>query len=87
MEPAQVRGEFADYYYDQLTEFNGGKPQMVKGYTTDNYTDWAIEFINGKGRADKQKPGISGSATAPCTDHLRRLTVTRAITRTPSRHA
>ena len=45
-----------NYYYDQLTEFNGGKPKMVKGYTTDNYTDWAIEFINGKGRADKQKP-------------------------------
>ena len=41
--------------YDQLTEFNGGKPKMVKGYTADNYTDWAIDFINGKGRADKQK--------------------------------
>ena len=45
-----------NYYYDQLTEFNGGEPKMVKGYTTDNYTNWAIEFINGKGRADKKKP-------------------------------
>ena len=45
-----------NYYYDQLTEFNGGKARLVKGYTTDNYTDWAIEFINGKGRADQQKP-------------------------------
>ncbi|MBG88264.1 MAG: sulfatase [Verrucomicrobiales bacterium] len=44
-----------NYYYDQLTSFNGGKPKMVKGYTTDNYTKWAIEFINGKGR-DKRKP-------------------------------
>ena len=45
-----------NYYYDQLTEFNGGEPKMVKGYTTDNYTNWAIEFINGKGRTDKNKP-------------------------------
>ena len=45
-----------NYYYDQLTEFNGGKPQMVKGYTTDNYTEWAVEFINSKGRTDKKKP-------------------------------
>lgn len=44
-----------NYYYDQLTSFNGGKPKMVKGYTTDNYTEWAIEFINGKGH-DPQKP-------------------------------
>jgi arylsulfatase A-like enzyme len=44
-----------NYYYDQLTSFNGGEPRMVKGYTTDNYTRWAIEFINGKGR-DPQKP-------------------------------
>ncbi len=39
-----------NYYHDQLTEFNGGEPQLVKGYTTDNYTEWAVEFINGKGR-------------------------------------
>ncbi len=45
-----------NYYYDQLTEFNGGEPKMIKGYTTDNYTNWAIEFINGKGRRDKTKP-------------------------------
>lgn len=44
-----------NYYYDQLTSFNGGDPRMVKGYTTDNYTKWAIEFINGKGR-DPKKP-------------------------------
>ena len=41
-----------NYYHDQLTEFNGGKPQLVKGYTTDNYTKWAVEFIKGKGRDD-----------------------------------
>jgi len=44
-----------NYYHDQLTEFNGGKPKLVKGYTTDNYTKWAVEFINGKGR-DEKKP-------------------------------
>jgi arylsulfatase A-like enzyme len=44
-----------NYYYDQLTSFNGGEPRMVKGYTTDNYTKWAIEFIHGKGR-DEKKP-------------------------------
>lgn len=44
-----------NYYYDQMIEFNGGKPQLVKGYSTDNYTRWAVEFINGKGR-DPRKP-------------------------------
>jgi arylsulfatase A-like enzyme len=44
-----------NYYYDQVTEFHGGKPQVVKGYTTDNYTDWAVDYINGEGR-DKSKP-------------------------------
>jgi len=44
-----------NYYYDQLTSFNGGQPKMVKGYTTDNYTQWAVEFIRGKGR-DPDKP-------------------------------
>ncbi|MED5586860.1 MAG: sulfatase-like hydrolase/transferase [Verrucomicrobiota bacterium] len=44
-----------NYYHDQITEFQGGKPQLVKGYTTDNYTTWAVDFINGKGR-DAGKP-------------------------------
>ena len=44
-----------NYYHDQLTEFNGGEPELVKGYTTDNYTKWAVEFINGKGR-EAEKP-------------------------------
>ena len=44
-----------NYYHDQMTEFQGGKPQLVKGYTTDNYTTWAVDFINGKGR-DAGKP-------------------------------
>ena len=44
-----------NYYYDQLTEFNGGTAKLVKGYTTDNYTKWAVDFINGKGR-DAKKP-------------------------------
>ena len=45
----------SNYYYDQITEINGGEPEMVKGYTTDNYTDWAVDFINGKTR-DTSKP-------------------------------
>ena len=45
-----------NYYYDQLTEFNGGQPKLVKGYTTDNYTQWAVDFIKGKGRPNKDKP-------------------------------
>ncbi len=44
-----------NYYYDQLTEFNGQDAIMVKGYTPDNYTDWAVDFINGKNR-DASKP-------------------------------
>lgn len=44
-----------NYYYDQLIETNGGKPEMVKGYTTDNYTDWAVDYLKGKNR-DKSKP-------------------------------
>jgi len=44
-----------NYYYNQLTEFNGGKAVNVEGYTTDTYTDWAVEYINGKGR-DQKKP-------------------------------
>ena len=54
-----------NYYYNQLTEFNGGKAVNVEGYTTDTYTDWAVEYINGKGR-DKAKPCTSGSATERC---------------------
>jgi arylsulfatase A-like enzyme len=38
------------YYYDQLIEFNGGKPEMVPGYSTDNYTKWADEFIRSEDR-------------------------------------
>lgn len=44
-----------NYYYNQLTSFQGKEPVMVEGYTTDNYTDWAIDFINGEGR-DEEKP-------------------------------
>ena len=37
-----------NYYYDQLTEFNGGNPDG-EGVHHRQHTDWAIEFINGKG--------------------------------------
>lgn len=43
------------YFYDQLIETNGGKPEMVKGYSTDNYTNWAEDFIRGENR-DPDKP-------------------------------
>jgi arylsulfatase A-like enzyme len=43
-----------NYYDNQLTNFNGGKPKMVEGYTTDNYTQWAVEYIHGKGREPKK---------------------------------
>lgn len=48
-------GNSGAYYYDQLIEFNGGKPELVKGYATDNYTNWAEDFIRGEHR-DKEKP-------------------------------
>ncbi len=38
------------YYYDQLIETNGGKPELVKGYSTDNYTNWALDFVRGEHR-------------------------------------
>ncbi len=69
-----------NYYYDQMIEFNGGKPQLVKGYSTDNYTRWAVEFINGKGR-DRGNRGISGCATARCTGRSRRPSDIWATTR------
>jgi hypothetical protein len=43
------------YFYDQLIETNGGKPELVKGYSTDNYTNWAEDFIRGENR-DPEKP-------------------------------
>ncbi len=43
------------YFYDQLIETNGGKPELVKGYSTDNYTNWAEDFIRGDNR-DPEKP-------------------------------
>jgi len=43
------------YYYDQLIETNGGKPELAKGYSTDNYTNWALDYIGGEHR-DEKKP-------------------------------
>ena len=42
------------YFYDQLIEFNGKKPEMVKGYTTDNYINWAIDYIRGENRVQNK---------------------------------
>lgn len=43
------------YYYNQLIETNGGKPELVEEYTTDRYAKLAVDFIQGKNR-DAAKP-------------------------------
>ena len=72
-----------NYYYDQLTEFNGGKAQTGEGlHHGQLHRNGQSSSSTARAARTSSSRGTCGCATARCTGPSLRLTATRAITKT-----